>query len=175
MSECIICGAEHERLWLDEPSMYCQACADVRHDATGTTTHVGDTLYLGDLVAAGNFKGFRLCVHERVPDYEGTFHHIPILTHLPKSATDRTGARVSPLALSRAINHIQHCVLSGINLIVHCRGGVERSPLVVACYLREVRGYTLAEAYAYLQKIRPVVADRTAWLAEGGGLDPQTR
>lgn len=50
-------------------------------------------------------------------------------------------------------------------VLVHCREGIERSPLAVAWYLHRYGMICpLDEAYALIRERRPEVVDRRAWL-----------
>ena len=49
-------------------------------------------------------------------------------------------------------------------LLVHCWGGIERSPLGVVWWMKERRGYTLDEAYEFVMQRRPIVQDRRYWV-----------
>lgn len=49
-------------------------------------------------------------------------------------------------------------------ILVHCAAGMERSPLVVAHFLTMYLGLSLDEAYDWLQRHRPQVQDRRAWV-----------
>lgn len=164
MNTCLICGSEHARMWGDMPAMYCKKCAKVRGDAEGTLTHVLGNLYLGDYEAAKVFDGKRICVYCDAPLYEGFFIHIPILATRPKSQLDRTATASLP-QLDAASDLITEILEKGEKLLVHCMGGVERSPLTIAYWLVKTGKYqTLSEAYAFLKGIRPVVANRQSWL-----------
>ena len=165
MSKCIICFAEHNRLYGDQPAMYCDPCAAIKKDSVDVISQITDTLFLSGMQAAGKFDGHRLCVHEMTPTYEGHYHHIPILSRRPNSKTDRTGAVVNMGQLDVAVETIEWYVEHKQPLLVHCFGGVERSPLTLAAYF--VRSKTCAsweEAYALLKSKRPVVSERLFWL-----------
>lgn len=164
MRNCIICGVEHDRLWNKEPARYCDSCAKIKKDSEGAVTHVLGSLYLGDYEAAKEFIGTRICVYCDEPEYDGPFYHIPILATRPKSQTDRT-ATASIAALDKAADLITESLETGRKVLVHCMGGVERSPLTIAWWLVKTnRCTTIAGAYQSLKAIRPVVADRTSWL-----------
>jgi predicted protein tyrosine phosphatase len=49
-------------------------------------------------------------------------------------------------------------------IVVHCYAGIERSALTCAYYLSKHHNARLAEAYRIIQKIRPVVMDRSRWI-----------
>lgn len=66
-------------------------------------------------------------------------------------------------------------------VIVHCAGGMERSPLVVATYLIQ-EGYAsdYDDAYHFIKEIRPVVSDCRDWIdiqgsSSGRILDSESR
>jgi len=167
MTQCIICGVDHDRLRDGvDPAMYCERCAEIRKDATGTVQRIMGTIYLGDAVAAETFDGYKLCVHEDLwAGYTPTYH-VPILVRSPPTALDRD-AEASTAALEYCAGLIEGHLDSAKRLLVHCHGGVERSPLTVAYWLVRVGRYqALAEAYRYLKGLRPVIADRTSWLTE---------
>lgn len=165
MSKCILCFAEHDEMYGDRISMYCAPCAIIKKDSVEVISQITDTLYLSGMFAAGKFDGARLCVHECVPTYKGQFHHIPILSKRPNSTIDRNGALVSIEALGRAADLIEQYVTRGERLLVHCHGGVERSPLTLAWYLvRSLQFKTFIQAYEFIKEKRPVVSERLFWL-----------
>ncbi len=167
MSKCVICFNEHYNQSFDgNPSMYCDTCWPIRDSVRGQNNFVIGSIYLGDMVSAAKFEGDRLCVHEMVPYYVGQFHHIPILAKKPKSTTDRTGAVVSMPQLEAACDLIQKYYVANKPLLVHCHGGIERSPLTLAWWLftKTSHVYNLDEAYAYLKLARPAISPRFFWL-----------
>ena len=167
MSKCVICFEEHTNTWSDGPNMYCYTCVPVREAARGTTSEILNNLYLSDMNAAGKFDGDRLCVHEAGPQYDGQCHFIPILTVPPRSKWDRTGAVVDICALHRAVDIIELDQGKKERLVVHCMGGIERSPLTVAWYLTRSKKFkSLSDAYAFLKTKRPAVSQRLFWLPQ---------
>jgi hypothetical protein len=163
---CTICSQPKE----DPLARQCNRCAELKHMLAGTTTWICGgqerSLLLGDMLAAERHQGERLCVHELVPTYHGQYYHVPILERRPTSDLDRTGAVVSMIALERATKLIDERLRAGTELLVHCWGGVERSPLVVAYYLFAYRGFSLEDAYGCLKMKRAIVSDRRAWLPQ---------
>lgn len=144
--------------------MYCVPCALLKDDVKGKYHEIVAGVYLGDYEAAKKFVGVTLCVHE--DDEFAVGYHIPILKKKPNSHMDRTGALVSMAKLNTAVQFIDHHVKRTTqDMLIHCKGGVERSPLVVAHYLVE-DGFcsNLDDAYAYIKKIRPVISERKFWL-----------
>lgn len=169
MTKCIICFVEHNRMWtVDKPAMYCEDCALIKSDSVDVVSPVIDNLYLSGIVAAGKFDGARLCVHENTPTYAGPFFHVPILTKRPNDSIDRTGAVASIDALERACDIISEYQSRGQKLLVHCVGGVERSPLTLAWYfVKRTKDFDgLIEAYNFLKTKRPVVSERMFWLPQ---------
>jgi protein-tyrosine phosphatase len=115
--------------------------------------------------AAGEFDGYRMCVHEDGPLYKGQCYFIPILTTKPNSKWDRTGAIASIIELEKACKIIDQHVSNDEKILVHCMGGVERSPLTIAWYLVQWgQAVDLKDAYEFLKEKRPVVSDRRFWL-----------
>jgi len=51
-------------------------------------------------------------------------------------------------------------------LVVHCRYGMDRSPLVVAWYLFRFRNMTLDEAYQKIRNVHPKINDRRDWVVK---------
>jgi hypothetical protein len=59
---------------------------------------------------------------------------------------------------------IHENLIQGKNILVHCGAGMERSPLVVACYLKEYHMLSLDEAYKVVKTHRRQTIDRRDWL-----------
>jgi hypothetical protein len=180
---CTICGVSHAAAWRTDDhersesafSTYCDDCWPTRLAAHGTITHVwggfySGRLFIGDLPAAARttdpFEGVRIAVHEDPPSYPHPFIHAPILAVKPHPVT-RAGALVDPRLLANAVDQITMNLGRDRRVLVHCKGGIERSPLVVAHFLVAAhhRG-TLKGAYGYLKHIRPAIADRRSWLPD---------
>jgi hypothetical protein len=165
MSKCVICFVEHNRLKGNSPSLYCEECHIIKKESVHEVSHIFDNLYLSGIIAASTFDGHRLYVHEDPPHYTGHCIHLPILVKKPNSMSDRTGAVASIEALNDAADIIEDHVNRYENLLVHCKGGVERSPLAIAWYLKRCGKYpTLEKAYEFLKSKRPVVSNRLFWL-----------
>jgi len=49
-------------------------------------------------------------------------------------------------------------------ILIHCGGGIERSPLVVAMWMSQRFFMTLDEAYDWIKQRRPQAEDRRHWL-----------
>lgn len=165
-SKCVICFGEHDRIHGERAALYCETCVVLKHDSVHVVSPIWNNLHLSGLIAASSFDGMRLCVHECVPHYDGPFIHIPILSKRPNGPTDRSGAVVNLDKLNEAVDVIEDYMNRGEKLLVHCKGGVERSPLTVAWYLvhRAKQFTTLNQAYGYLKSKRPVVSPRLIWL-----------
>lgn len=165
MTKCVICKTEHDRMYGDKPSMYCPGCAKLKGDIKGVISVVTPLLFLSDYEGAKGYDGSKICVHESTKYVTEKTSHIPILKTFPVSPLDRSGAKVNPEALDEAVTTIAIYTKTGRAVLVHCAGGVERSPLTVAHYLVEHEGYKdLQSAYAHLKAVRPVVSERYEWL-----------
>ena len=125
-------------------------------------------LYLGSLVDARAWAGERLSVHENPVDYPRGPDDacIAILQARPRGSASRPEQFwASRSQLERASSHISARLAAGVRLLVHCGGGVERSPLTIAWWLvRTGECQDLCAAYAMLRATRDIVADRTRWL-----------
>ena len=166
MNKCVICFTEHTNEWNNGPSMYCELCWPIRESARATYNPVLGTIYLGDMKSAEQFDGMRLCVYDTAPTYQGEYIHIPILEKRPNSSFDRTGAIVSVDRLNAACDLINEYFTTNKKLLVHCHGGIERSPLTVAWWLSAQAPYVcnINEAYTFLKLVRPAVSPRLFWL-----------
>ena len=141
-------------------------------------------IYLGSLIDAKHrwALGNTLYVHEdRQADYEPT-HHIPILEteiEVPFTTGDyfsneQAEGVIATIQRKRLVSQeklkIAHEMLDRYYndctpLLIHCIGGVERSPLTLATWMVSRGLYPdLGAAYEYLMSQRPVVEDRRHWL-----------
>jgi hypothetical protein len=171
MTNCIICSIAHNEIFEDNiPSRYCAPCAILKKESVLVISHIIDNLYLSGLDAAKLYANniTRLYVHEEPMDvYGGETIHVPILEKKPNSTIDRNGALVSLERLNQTFNIIDDYVLSNEPLLIHCHGGVERSPLVLAWYLTASDKFkTLSSAYEFLKSKRSVVSNRIYWLPQ---------
>jgi Dual specificity phosphatase, catalytic domain len=121
------------------------------------------SIYVGGYENAGDFNGFVLFVHHDIQWYTKGLH-IPLLSKKPNSPTDRTGAKINYSNLYLITETIDRHFKNHTPLLVHCRGGVERSPLCVVHWLVEYFDNTPDIAYDYVKMKRPVVEDRRYWL-----------
>lgn len=75
--------------------------------------------------------------------------------------------------LDKIVNLIEAYRFHGFNVLVHCVGGVHRSPLVVAWFMfRFGASASLEEAYTAIRQKRPEVEERLMWIPREF-LDPQ--
>lgn len=126
-------------------------------------------IYLSSYEGAKNFQGLVIFVHHDI-EYYSQGLHIPILKKRPNDSTDRRGAEVNVDNLELIHALLDKAVAYSQTTLVHCRGGIERSPLVVATWLTQVLegGASLDTAYNYIKLQRPVVEDRRYWLDQEG-------
>ena len=97
---------------------------------------------------------FCLCVLEESHNQPGCTH-FPILKGPMQAPIDRV--MLAGHYIDRFIDH-------GPGILVHCGGGAERSPLVVAVWMCKRFNMDLDEAYAWLKSRRQQVEDRRRWL-----------
>ena len=111
---------------------------------------IEDQLYLGDMDDA-------LCKGEycRTINVLGWIEPDTVTGYVDKKALD-------------ALAYLIHKSIENYDVVlVHCRAGMERSPLVVVWYLYNYRTNifpTIQEAYKYVQNIRPCVQNRESWI-----------
>jgi len=166
---CSLCMQKEGKLFENMRALYCDECFDARKASWGTVSEIIPGLFISGMREAEIWEfGPRICVHEDGPTYDmlrDCSAFIPILDKPPNSHQDRTGAVASIKALNQVSQHIHTLLIRQIPVLVHCWGGVERSPLAVAWFLVGY-GYedSLSDAYAFLKSKRPVVSDRTFWL-----------
>ena len=81
---------------------------------------------------------------------------------MPENGQDATMVRLDMLGEVIA-DHINN----GEKVVVHCMAGIERSVLTVAWFLKNHLMFgTLDNAYAHIQRVRPI-AERRDWWVEG--------
>ncbi len=109
-------------------------------------------LYVGDLQDAQKFSGMIISV---LPDW---------LEAEPAHAVWMPFLKNGWATLESTAALIDHALHLGLRVLVHCEEGCERAPLTVAWFLHRRRAMTLDEAYALMQRQRPIVEDRRRWL-----------
>jgi protein-tyrosine phosphatase len=134
-------------------------------------------IFLGNIADAVKTSMDTLYVHEDfVPDYEPT-HHVPIIqwSEPELEVGDFFGGHkdparkklVDPKKLEEAHAILDRYYNRNEQLLIHCLGGIERSPLTLATWMLKHKMYpNLDEAYIFLKKQRPIVADRRHWLGQ---------
>jgi hypothetical protein len=168
IDKCSLCLEAEGKQFPEMRALYCDPCYNAKRDAWGKVDEILPGLFLSGMREAETWTGgTRLCVHEDTPTYEGGIH-LPVLSKKPNSFKDRTGAIANLEALYQVGLIIHRHQLQGDPLLVHCWGGVERSPLALAYYLTvfTAKFVDLDHAYAYLKSKRPVVSQRKFWLPE---------
>lgn len=128
-------------------------------------SHIYGGIYVSSYEGAPKFDGRVVFVHHDIQWYSKGLH-VPLLSKRPYSDTDRTGAKVNEENLKLIHSIITDAYIAHEQILVHCRGGVERSPLTVATWLQSRRGFTLDEAYTLIMLRRPIVEDRRYWLGD---------
>jgi len=123
-------------------------------------------IHVSGYEGAKDFDGRVVFVHHDIQWYTKGYH-IPVLKVRPNSDTDRSGAKVNTENLNLLVDIIDEHFLNRWPLLVHCRGGVERSPLTVVAWLVQRKKMDIDEAYEFVKFKRPVVEDRRMWLENG--------
>lgn len=122
-----------------------------------TATEIVDGVWVGDLTAAHFWQGPKLCVREQVaPEYS--------FNSLHDKRVSFSYGKVSRLMLDETAIWIDEQLVEGRLVLIHCSGGLHRSPLVVVWWLHTRKNMTIEEAYALVQSLRPEVERRDHWL-----------
>lgn len=114
-------------------------------------------LFLGDW---GDAMKWHSDLSMRVP----THSPIPKVVDVLDAIEPGRGGMVNMATLDALADVIAAYLKAGCKVLVHCRAGMERSPLTVAWFLRAHKGMTLAEAYDLLQSKRSIVTPKYDWL-----------
>lgn len=130
-------------------------------------------LFFGSYGTALGFTGPRLCVLEEPASYPalGQDAWIPVLRRDEAGNTYADNA-----ALERAADWIEDNLRTAGWAMVHCLGGIERSPFVIAYFLVHKIGRTWDEAYKQLISARRGVQRRDAeWMVQSADARRNTR
>lgn len=125
-------------------------------------------LFIGDFADAQTpFDGFIFNVLENPPEmkmyrYPENVGWIPILRY--RQTEFGVEVYADPGALDSAAINIAAALVSHKRVLVHCGGGIERSPLAVAWFLVTQWGYTMDDAYRLIASKRPQVQRRDYWI-----------
>jgi protein-tyrosine phosphatase len=115
-------------------------------------------VFVGGLEAVqAGFDGSIICVLEACGGQPPNEQHVPVLMPGPE------GAKATPETLESVCQAIDEALTVG-PVLVHCGGGVERSPLSVAWWLHSRRGMALPDAYQLVALKHPPTQDRTFWI-----------
>jgi len=110
------------------------------------------------------WKGNILCVLESFPkDEPSNAILIPILRSPHEHLEDVDAEAIRP-NLELIAHVIQNHVEAREKLLVHCMGGMERSPLALTWYLHERVGMGLNDAFDFVKSKRPQAINRIQWL-----------
>ena len=125
---CTLCLKAEGLQFPDMKAIYCEPCYNAKKESWGVVHEIIPGLFLSGMKEAETWTGgTRLCVHEDTPTYEGGLH-VPILSKKPNSFKDRRGAIADEYALYEVAGIIEAHQKAGVPILVHCWGGVERSP-----------------------------------------------
>lgn len=69
-----------------------------------------------------------------------------------------------PVQLDLVARELQERYEKGTPTLIHCMGGMERSPLAVCYWLHKYHGMTWGEAYNFVKEKRPMIMNRYEWL-----------
>ena len=139
--------------------------AESTFDPKDEISHIYGPIWISSYEGAKKFEGDVVFVHHDIAWYTRGYH-IPLLRKRPNSDVDRSGAEVNASNLGLIFDKIDAVMDSSRSILIHCKGGVERSPLAVACYLSYINTWSLDDSYEYIRARRPVIEDRRVWLSD---------
>jgi len=129
-----------------------------------TANQIINDIWVGDLEDAKVWDGNILCVLESLPEDEPKHALlIPILKSLHEHLEDEDAEAIMP-NLELIAHVIKNHVDSKTKLLVHCMGGMERSPLALTWYIHERMGIGLNDAFDFVKLKRPEALNRIQWL-----------
>jgi len=140
-----------------------------------TANEIIKNVWVGDIDDARAWDGNKICVLEKYPkDYTQRKNSvlIPILSRVVENVTPTNkremisdeDAQVLMENIDLVSTLIQNHIMAGEKVLVHCIGGMERSPLAVTWYLHKNAGVPLTDAFDYVKKKRPQALNRIQWL-----------
>ena len=131
-----------------------------------TANEIIKNVWVGDIDDARKWDGNKICVLESYPrDYLQRKNSllIPILSDKHEHLEDED-AEVMMENIELVSSIIQNHIMSGEKVLVHCLGGMERSPLAVTWYLHKNAGVGLNDAFDFVKKKSPQALNRIQWL-----------
>lgn len=131
------------------------------------------TIYLGDINDATNpdWKGDIICVLQDIePDVPKRALWIPIIrTSGNLNKNDLISDQdVDVVALRQQLDlvarELEERFIKSTPTLIHCLGGMERSPLAIMYWLHKYHNMTWNEAFDFVHDKRRVVMNRYEWL-----------
>jgi protein-tyrosine phosphatase len=119
-----------------------------------TTNEIIPKLYLGDMADATQFSGKIICLtHEAIPSNPHAIW-MPLLR----------GENMARVWQMDAVADLIDKYIGEVDVLVHCAGGIDRAPLVVAWFLHTKRGMTIDNAYLLIKEKRPQINQHKDWI-----------
>ncbi len=130
-----------------------------------------DSIYLGDREDGLTFEGEIICVLQDIPKGEPKEAlWIPVVRSSITLTDDQLIAEQDEYVyaqrsnLDLIANILEKNRKKNIKTLVHCIGGIERSPLAIVYWLHKYHGFTYDGAYTYVASKRPQIMNRLIWL-----------
>lgn len=133
--------------------------------------HITDSLWLGNIDDAMVFDGEIItCLQDMPKGVPKRALWIPII-RTSSSLNDYQLIEeqdVDVIALRQQLDLVAREIEERMKVrkrtLVHCLGGIERSPLATVWWLHKYRGMSLNDAYNFVKTKRPIVMNRLEWL-----------
>lgn len=124
-----------------------------------TMNEIVPRLWLGDAsdsIQSSAPKNIICLMHEAMPQN-------PRGIWMPLFRNDISARRSQLDATARLIDSY---LKEGESVLVHCAGGIDRAPLIVAWYLHRFQNMTLDEAYKIVKEKRPQINLHPDWVID---------
>jgi len=153
--------AEYEKETRSAPSSSCPLNTSI--------TEVLPSLYLGnamdaaneDLLKSSNIR-YILNLTKTCPNYfftDSSFHYKQI------KIEDSCREDIKSI-VEEAIEFIEDAKANNSAVLIHCQGGVSRSPTVTIAYIMHLNGLSLADAYEFVKTRRPCIAPNLNFMGQ---------
>jgi len=120
-----------------------------------------DRLYLGNADTGKNLTQLRLHNITAVVNVSGGKVLFPSeINYYKVHLRDSDESNITDEQLEKTMEFIKDNITKGKNVLVHCSGGISRSPCYVIAYLAKYSGMTLESAVDHVKECRAAIRPR---------------
>lgn len=122
-------------------------------------TKIFENVYIGNYIDGKEFNGSKISVRGEDVDRESYgIKPYSILENLYLGTAEE-----SAVLINKIVNDIEKKNSRG-NTLVHCTGGIDRSPFIVMCWLVLKHEYSVEDAYDLIIDKRPIAMRHYEWV-----------